>query len=90
MGTRLENKFSELKKAGRKSLIIYLTCGLPEAEDTVEDLILLAKQGAPAEEMRQVLAARIICMPTAEMEAALQALHDRIPKWFTLNMERVQ
>lgn len=66
--------------------------GRPEmqAEDTVEDLILLAKQGAPAEEMRQVLAARIICMPTAEMEAALQALHDRIPKWFTLNMERVQ
>lgn len=36
MGTRLENKFSELKKAGRKALIIYLTCGLPEAEDTVE------------------------------------------------------
>ncbi len=61
-----------------------------QAEDTVEDLILLAKQGAPIGEMRKVLASRIICMPTEEMNSALQALHDRVPRWFTLNMERVQ
>ena len=54
------------------------------------DLILLAKQGAPAEEMRQVLMSKIICLPTAEMLDALRALHDLIPRWFTLNMERVQ
>lgn len=64
----------------------------PEAspEDTVEDLILLAKQGAPVEEMRQVLGTKIICLPTAEMIDVLRVMHDRIPKWFTLNMERVQ
>lgn len=61
-----------------------------QAEDAVEDLILLAKQGAPAEEMRQVLMSKIICLPTAEMLDALRALHDLIPRWFTLNMERVQ
>ena len=60
------------------------------AEDAVEDLILLAKQGAPVEEMRQVLGEKIICLPTKEMLSALQALHDRIPRWFSLKMERVQ
>ena len=60
------------------------------AEDTVEDLILLAKQGAPTEEMRQVLGSRIICLPSEEMTETLREMHDRIPKWFTLNMERVQ
>ena len=73
-------------------LSLIQNLGRPEAgaEDTVEDLILLAKQGAPADEMREVLASRIICLPTEEMTSALQALHDRIPKWLTLNMERVQ
>ena len=60
------------------------------AEDTVEDLILLAKQGAPVEEMRQVLGMKIICLPTEEMTDALRDLYERIPRWFTLNMERVQ
>ncbi len=61
-----------------------------QPEDAVEDLILLAKQGAPLAEMREVLAGRIICMPTGEMEEALRALHDMIPRWFTLDMERAQ
>lgn len=66
--------------------------GRPETnpEDTVEDLILLAKQGAPVEEMRQVLGSKIICLPTGEMTEVLRDMHDRIPRWFTLNMERVQ
>jgi len=59
-------------------------------EDTVEDLILLAKQDAPLEEMKEVLASRIICLPTEEMISALKDLHDWIPKWNTLNMERLQ
>ena len=60
------------------------------AEDTVEDLILLAKQGAPVQEMREVLASRIICLPTEDMLAALKDIHDRVPKWNLLNMARVQ
>ena len=31
MATRLENKFAELKEAGRKALIIYITAGMPDA-----------------------------------------------------------
>ena len=64
----------------------------PEAgpEDTVEDLILLAKQGAPVAEMREVLGTKLMCLPTEEMTEALREMHQRIPKWFTLNMERVQ
>lgn len=34
--TRLENKFAELKKAGRKALIIYITAGMPDAAGTIE------------------------------------------------------
>ena len=60
------------------------------AEDTVEDLMLLAKQGAPVSQMREVLASRIICLPTEEMLSALADIHDRVPKWFSLNMTRVQ
>ena len=60
------------------------------AEETVEDLILLAKQGAPVQEMREVLSSRIICLPTAEMVSVLTEFHDRVPKWFSLNMARVQ
>ena len=59
-------------------------------ETAVEELILLAKQGAPAEELRKVLSSRLICLPTEEMTAVLRELHDRIPGWRSLNMERVQ
>ena len=59
-------------------------------EDTAEDLILMAKQGATAEEMRRVLGSRIICIPTAEMVETLREMRDRIPGWMGLNMERVQ
>ena len=60
------------------------------AEDTVEDLMLLAKQGAPLSEMRDVLSRRIICMPTEEMELALAEIRKMTPGWLTLNMGRVQ
>ena len=60
------------------------------AEDTVEDLMLLAKQGAPVPEMREVLASRIICLPTEEMNNALKELHDRVPKWAMLSTGRTQ
>ena len=60
------------------------------AEDTVEDLFLLAKQDAPLREMREVLASRIICLPTEEMVSALRELHDTVPKWLSMGMSRVQ
>ncbi len=73
-------------------LSMIQTLSRPEAsaEETVEDLILLAKQGAPVEDMRKVLGARIICLPTEEMVETLREMRERIPRWFTLNMERVQ
>lgn len=46
MGTRLENKFAALKREGRKALIIYLTCGLPQAEDTVDAVRRAEEAGA--------------------------------------------
>lgn len=60
------------------------------AEDTAEDLMLLAKQGAPLSEMRDVLSRRIICMPTKEMNLALSEIRKRTPGWQNLNMGRVQ
>lgn len=59
-------------------------------EETVEDLILLAKQGAPVTEMGQVLGGRIICLPTDEMITVLREMHDRIPRWMGLSMEQLQ
>ena len=29
--SRLENKFQELKNAGKKGLVIYITAGMPDA-----------------------------------------------------------
>ena len=34
--TGVENKFAELKKAGKKGLIIYITAGIPDADSTVQ------------------------------------------------------
>ena len=59
-------------------------------EDAVEDLVILAKQDAPLAEMTQVLSAMLICMPTEEMLETLRELHDRIPRWSSLNMEKIQ
>ena len=59
-------------------------------EDTVEDLIILSKQDVPISGLREVLSARLYCHMTDEMISALRDLHDRIPRWFPLNMFRVQ
>ena len=60
------------------------------AEDTVEDLILMAKQRAPLSEMREVLSRRIICMPTEEMMLALTDIRERTPEWLGMHMLRTQ
>ena len=59
-------------------------------EELVEDLILLAKQDAPEAEMNAVLSAKLSCLSTPEMEEAVREIHRRTPRWFTLNMERIQ
>ena len=41
--TGVENKFAELKKAGKKGLIIYITAGIPDADSTVQ-LVLEAEK----------------------------------------------
>ena len=59
-------------------------------EDTVEDLIILIKQGADFASLREVLSSCLACMPTREMEAALQEMLDRIPRWASMQMGRLQ
>lgn len=44
--SRLENKFQELKAAGKKGLIIYITAGMPDAEATVKLVLEAEKAGA--------------------------------------------
>ena len=59
-------------------------------EDAVEDLIILAKQEVPWQDMLEVLSSLLICRPTAEMRAALKDLSDRVPRWLSLSTSRVQ
>ena len=59
-------------------------------EDAVEDLIILAKQEVPWNDMVEVLGTLLICRPTAEMRAALREISDRVPRWLSLSTSRVQ
>ena len=59
-------------------------------EETVEDLIILIKQGADDVSLREVLSSRLVCLPTFEMESALRELSNRIPRWFSLQMSQIQ
>ena len=59
-------------------------------EDAVEDLIILAKQEVPYEDMEEVLSSLLICQVTPEMRRALRELSNRVPRWLTLGTSRVQ
>ncbi len=59
-------------------------------EDAVEDLIILAKQEVPWNDMVEVLSSLLICQPTPEMRTALKELSDRVPRWLSLSTSRVQ
>ena len=59
-------------------------------EDAVEDLIILAKQEVPWNDMLEVLSSLLICRPTPEMRAALKDLCDRVPRWLGLSTSQVQ
>ena len=60
------------------------------ADETLEDLIILAKQGASATDLREVLLSRIICLPSPEMLFILEEMVRRIPRWSSLRMGQVQ
>ena len=62
-------------------LLIDVTRPEITPEDAVEDLIILAKQEVPWNDMLEVLSTLLICQPTGEMRAALKELRDRIPRW---------
>ena len=75
-----------------RMLFLLMDCVRPEIspEDAVEDLIMLAKQGVSPRDMEEVLSSMLICLPTAEMLAALRDLSDRTPRWLSLSSFRVQ
>ena len=60
------------------------------AEDAVEDLMILAKQDVPPEDMKEVLSSQLVSLPTPEMLKALQNLSSRVPRWIWFSSSRVQ
>ena len=71
-------------------LLIDVTRPEITPEDAVEDLIILAKQEVPWDDMMEVLSSLLICQPTPEMRFALKELSDRVPRWLSLSTSRVQ
>ncbi len=71
-------------------LITGLTRPEISAEDVVEDLIILIKQGAPVPALLEVLSSHLVCYPSAEMKSVLEEMYHRIPRWLSLNMGRLQ
>lgn len=59
-------------------------------EDAVEDLIILAKQGVPPDEMLAVLDSMLMCKTTPEMAETLRDMYEEIPRWADLGSSRVQ
>ncbi len=60
------------------------------AEEILEDLIVMVKQGAPVEALQEVLSARIITMLSSEMKYILSEMVRMIPRWASLGMGQVQ
>jgi len=59
-------------------------------EDAVEDLIMLAKQAVPPQDMIRVLDGMLMCRITTEMKETLREMHEEIPRWRDLGSSRVQ
>lgn len=60
------------------------------AEDAVEDLRMLAKQGVSLQGMREVLATMLIMQPTASMLDGVKLLHDLTPRWGSMRSGVIQ
>lgn len=61
-----------------------------QAEDAVEDLIMLAKQNVSESEMLQVLSDLVSGIPSDAMKINLHNIHERIPRWIFLSSSRLQ
>ncbi len=72
------------------SMIHGLTRQEISEEETVEDIILLAKQGAEPSDLWEALSSQLLCLPTREMQSVLEEMSHRIPRWDSLNACRVQ
>ncbi len=59
-------------------------------EEAVEDLIILAKQDVPYEDMKEVLSSMLVSLPSADMCKALRDLSGRVPRWIWFSSSRVQ
>lgn len=55
-----------------------------DANDTAEDLRMLAKQNVSLAEMESVLAASVTVLPTREMLEATRRLYEGVPRWLGL------
>ena len=61
-----------------------------DPEDTIEDLILLAKQDAPKEELAGILASMLVSPASEDTQRALTSLWEHVPRWLSLHAMRVQ
>ncbi len=80
--TGVENKFAELKKAGKKGLIIYITAGIPDADSTVQLVLEAEKAGADMVELGIPFSD-----PMADGPVIQKASYDAIQKG--MNLHRV-
>ncbi len=59
-------------------------------EETVEDIILLAKQGAAPEDLREALSEQLVCIPDGNILSILEEMCSRIPRWDSLIAHTLQ
>lgn len=59
-------------------------------EDAVEDLIILAKQGVSAADMKEVLSSMLVSIPTNDMLKSLENISMQTPRWLFFSSSRVQ
>jgi len=78
-----------LLEALTKALESVIRPGM-SASETAEDVLLLAKQSAPIEGLREVINRRIVCLSTKEIDEALTELYEKVPRWDNLSMLTLQ
>ncbi len=83
MKNRIESKFDELKKQGRKAFIPFVTAGDPTEQDTYDVVMALAENGADIIELGVPFSDPIAEGPVIQ-EANIRAAHMTMPKVFDL------
>ena len=59
-------------------------------EGAAEDLLILAKQGVPLEEMQEVLGTLLCIHPTEDMRRAVTLVHAQTPRWGMMHKAQAQ